>query len=295
MNGERHPRCGFTLVELLVVIAIIGILMGLLIPAVQAARESVRRTQCINNLKQIGLAFQNHHGAHGYFPSGGWRWTDPPTYRSGHALSGPEQRAGWGFQILPFIEADVVQASGPVAAVGTPLSVFFCPTRRAPQTIVLPDKYIPPLTGTTVQHALCDYAASNLELTGVVRQFQPVKLSHVTDGTSQTLLVADKRLNVAHLGESQDDDNEGYSVGWNQDTIRKTERAPKRDHIDDLQLDKKGKRLDGEKIFGSSHPEGINAVFVDGAVHAISFDIDREVFFCLGDIAEGVRVSNFDF
>jgi prepilin-type N-terminal cleavage/methylation domain-containing protein/prepilin-type processing-associated H-X9-DG protein len=301
LSGRAAFRRGFTLVELLVVIAIVGILIALLIPAVQAARESARRTQCMNNVKQIGLAFQGHHVAHGFFPSGGWQWNNPPTYVGGHPAIGTEQRAGWGFQVLPYIEGNDVQAAGPVAAIGTPSSLFFCPTRRAPQTITRPDKYVPPLTGTTIQHALCDYAAANREMTGVVRQFQPVKLKQVVDGTSQTLLVADKRLNVAYLGESQDDDNEGYTVGWNEDTIRKTEAVPLRDHIGNARPWSSHGNLpgkhhgDGEKRFGSSHPDGINAAFVDGSVHALSFDIDRDVFFSLGDIAGGVPVNDLNF
>ena len=70
----RPRRGGFTLVELLVVMTIIGILMGLLLPAVNAAREAARRSQCMNNLKQLGLGCQQHVAHQGFFPTGGWGW-----------------------------------------------------------------------------------------------------------------------------------------------------------------------------------------------------------------------------
>ena len=88
----KYPRRAFTLVELLVVIAIIGVLVGLLLPAVQAAREAARRNSCSNNLKQYGLALQNHHDAKGFMPSGA-----PPTAWGAPYL-------GWHASILPFAE-----------------------------------------------------------------------------------------------------------------------------------------------------------------------------------------------
>ncbi len=131
---------GFTLVELLVVIAIIGILVALLLPAIQAAREAARRAQCKNNLKQLGLAFQNHHDAHGYFPSSGWgwRWTGDPDLGFGK-----DQPGGWGFDVLPYMEQSILRDLGKgiadstekqkamIIAVGTPIPTFNCPSRRA--------------------------------------------------------------------------------------------------------------------------------------------------------------------
>jgi len=287
VTGPTCRRClflrhAFTLVELLVVISIIGVLIGLLLPAVQASREAARRAQCTNNLKQIGLAFENHHGAHKVYPSGGWEWFHPPTYENNRPLSGEEQRAGWGFQILPYIEASNVWESGPVKAVGTPLPTYFCPSRRGPQVFVREDKFRPPIQGGQINYAMCDYAAGNREKTGIVRQFDPIGLREVTDGASNTLVAADKRMNLAHLGEPQDDDNEGYSVGWNEDTIRRTSRSPAPDHTGDG---------DGGKIFGSSHPGGINATFADGSVRQIAFRIDKDVFESIGDISDGQTID----
>lgn len=137
---RSSERIGFTLVELLVVIAIIAILVALLLPAVNAAREAARRTQCINNLKQIGLALQNHVAAFQVFPTGG----DQPNnnianYTSGGTNSpgtpnGPnKQGLGWAYQILPFLEEGAVK--GIVRQNQLQSSIipgYNCPSRRSP-------------------------------------------------------------------------------------------------------------------------------------------------------------------
>src|SRR5262245_56637338 len=101
----RRTRPAFTLVELLVVIAIIGVLVALLLPAVQAAREAARRMQCQNNLKQFGLAFQNHHDQIKHLPTDGWGFNYVGDPDMGF---GTEQPGGWTFNILPYCEQKTV-------------------------------------------------------------------------------------------------------------------------------------------------------------------------------------------
>jgi prepilin-type processing-associated H-X9-DG protein len=276
----------------LVVIAIIGVLIALLLPAVQKVREAANRIRCQNNLKQIGIAFHNHHNNYEYFPTGGWDYSTPPAYDNGTPLTGAQQKAGWGFQILPYIEADNVWRGGQGAsdhdrvltAIGTPGKLFFCPSRRPPQTVTFTDteylNNIPPPVPSEATTALCDYAASNWEGTGVVRRYTPVRVAEITDGTSNTLLVAEKRMNLTQLGQVQEDDGEGYTAGWDPDTMRRTSRQPKPDYYGDS-------TQDGGKLFGSSHAGRFNAVFADGSVRSISYSIDRKVFSYLGNKSDG--------
>ena len=157
LSSFGQPRCrriyctgkdkrGFTLVELLVVIAIIGTLVALLLPAIQAARESGRRTQCQNNLKQIGLGLLNHHDTFKRFPAGGWGpWWGPDPDRG----TGLRQPGGWIYSILPFIEERALSSAGKDGdpktnsatqftavsqVVQTPVPSMNCPSRRAAAT-----------------------------------------------------------------------------------------------------------------------------------------------------------------
>jgi prepilin-type N-terminal cleavage/methylation domain-containing protein/prepilin-type processing-associated H-X9-DG protein len=138
MCDNPKRSAGFTLVELLVVIAIIGVLVALLLPAIQAAREAARRTQCKNQLRQLALSFHNHHDVHQHLPTGGWWVTFLGYPEYGY---GEEQPGGWMYNILPYMEEQVLHdlGKGTTGAayrqatkqrVESPFEGMTCPSRR---------------------------------------------------------------------------------------------------------------------------------------------------------------------
>jgi len=287
MSKNFELRRAITLLELLVVIAVIGILFCLLLPAVQRAREAARRAQCMNHLKQIGIAFHNHHDTHRAFPLGGERppitrtWLPDPALGAGGNVPAilENQHWGWAYQLLPFIEQEHLWREPSNSVVeGTPVEIYFCPSRRAPRVIPPEAGGVDPVDNA---RAMLDYAGNGgtdeAELGGLGRdgvvvcvRAGLVSFASISDGTSSTLLVGEKRLNVARLGSFQHDDNEGWTSGWDWDAIRWGNERPASDHRDGSIIGCSG--------FGSSHPSGFNAAFCDGSVRMIAYDVEQTMF-----------------
>ncbi|MGH7139477.1 MAG: DUF1559 domain-containing protein, partial [Pirellulales bacterium] len=166
-QARTRVRRGFSLIELLVVTGVLSVLTGLLLPAVQAARESARRTECSNHLKQIAHAFQLHENVYRHLPTGGWGWAwhgDPD--RGFHR----GQPGGWVYNVLPFIEQEALRIEGVglsdplkraagARVASTALSSFNCPSRRPAQ----PYPYVDPAGFYNIDRptvvARTDYAA----------------------------------------------------------------------------------------------------------------------------------------
>jgi prepilin-type N-terminal cleavage/methylation domain-containing protein/prepilin-type processing-associated H-X9-DG protein len=266
----KTRRGGFTLVELLVVIAIIGVLVALLLPAVQAAREAARRSQCQNNLKQIGLGLHNHHDIYGAFPTGGRDYYSARTFSNGKPEVTNRQDWGWLYQLLPFIEQQNQWEVATDATVQAALiKTYFCPSRR-PATLLGGSRGVNDYAGNGGTYTSTGYAWGDGYNGVVVRNTQPVVgFAQITDGTSNVVFVGEKRLDRYAMGTYQCDDNEGYASGWDWDIIRWGNDPPQPDRRGFDQC---------EVLFGGLHPGGVNFALCDGSVRHVSFTVDKTVF-----------------
>ena len=266
-SRQRIVRAaGFTLVELLVVIAIIGILIGMLLPAVQAVREAARRTQCANNLKQIGLALHNHHDTQQEFPIGTVEWRPfPGTDRSKRQLA-------WSAFLLPFLELQNVHdqldlkqafdAADNQVGAATVLSVYLCPS-----SVREDDK--------SEGRGACDYggifgeriSSPNNPPKGAMLIDQAISIRDITDGTSHTLIVAE---------DSKSPDGQWINGRNIFDQAFSINQAPA-----------------FENDIRSEHPGGANGVFCDGSVRFLSESLDDQPLAAICTRALGEVVGDF--
>lgn len=297
-------RCGFTLIELLVVIAIIGVLIGLLLPAVQKVRESAARTQCTNNLKQIGLALQNYHDANNGFPPG---YIDANTNPNSLASNDVGPGWGWASLVLPFVEQqnvynqiDFQQTVGTSLICRQPLSVFQCPSdpNQLPFTVA----------NTTAVVAHADYTGciGTLETslypgnnTGLFLRNSRYRIANVSDGLSNTIVIGERASNRSHVTWT------GAAPGG---LVLALMAPPPNGPVDQAESAQALVLSHGNRThlpsadipvwdadtFSSMHtPRGANFLFGDGSVHFLSSGINGITYELMCSIADGQPLGDW--
>jgi prepilin-type N-terminal cleavage/methylation domain-containing protein/prepilin-type processing-associated H-X9-DG protein len=348
-NKFFKTKAGFTLFELLTVLALLGLLLALLLPAVQKVREAANRITCANNLKQMGLAVHNLHDTFGRFPTSPGGPDKLGGFGIAYDANGQPllkyQTAGWAFQILPFIEEDnlykvsdllkdesgkplniyppdyptkdlaavtgerfprgsynidLFKGVGPVRK--TPLKIYYCPTRRAPglyngvgtidYAAAHPDKVPIPrgpggkYSGDPVGTLLM---TNLMGLHGVISaRTLKVTFASITDGTSNTIMIAEKFMRPMNYIGGEPGDLMGWAEYGGLDTCRSSTSLD--GWIHNPSQDRNAIAEGQDDLFGSAHPAGINAVFADGSVHLVRYGIDADVFNALANRDDGTNL-----
>ncbi|QDU59386.1 hypothetical protein Pan216_02140 [Planctomycetes bacterium Pan216] len=296
-------RRAFTLVELLVVIAIIGVLVGLLLPAVQQAREGARRTQCKNQLKQLGLAILDYHSSHGLFPIGaGNTGRQCPNGASGGGLTGGQftsGRAGWSVLILPQLDQiarydefnfeepfmGLFCCGYPTTGVNVPyqqepLPLFLCPSKAHQGAESYTTDYSAVMGGGTDSDVQCHGTPGprNYFNNGIFYANSSTKIGDVADGTTKTFMLAENIF----LNHSTSDAWSWASTarpGGTYSTIGPITAAVSSINVKDTTLNSVSM---SQRTFASAHPGGAHAVMADGSVHFLNENLNLNVFRSLG-------------
>jgi prepilin-type N-terminal cleavage/methylation domain-containing protein len=325
----RQARGAFTLIELLVVVAIIAVLIGLLLPAVQKVRESASRTQCSNNLHQLGIAVHTFHDTYGALPFA----------RAGAAPSG-----SWAVLVLPYIEQtalwetmttkiggdvalDTITGNIPIsmnnildatknttpgvpllkAALNTPVQTFACPSRRAAGFVSLmgPAGTTGKFEGICSDYAVC-FGDDNFD-TGAfpihgkaAHQTNGVRLTDVTDGTSNSFMIGEKHISMIGSGGNGTDLGNnlydfciywgGTGAGASNSSIGRQAGAkfPLVTNIADATY-----ANNAGASFGSWHTNLVQFVFCDASVHALSTNVSGTTLGFLANISDGQDVPSY--
>ncbi len=285
------------------VIAIIGILVALLLPAVQGARESARSLQCKNNVKQMSLACLTHENSHGHLPATGWHYRYVGDPEKGFRA---DQPGGWHYNILPFMEqlnlhslgsglSDTQRRETGKQMCGTVVDAFICPSRGVGEPIpfVVPSRYGFSNINRPVVFARSDYAANagnrisgtsgynTRNQTGVMYSRDGLAVAAIHDGMSNTYLLGERYISPDHYKDGYSPaSDQGWAVGHDHDVIRWTDN-----HANFLPRQDTPGAPDREK-FGSAHAI-FHMAMCDGSVRGFNYSIELETHHRLGHRNDG--------
>jgi len=313
---SRPSQLGFTLVELLVVIAIIAMLVTLLLPAVQSAREAARRTQCTNNLRQIALAMLNHHDTKGHFPHGNYNYIDS-TGSTPEPYNNTQDRRCWFHDVLPYIEEsalfddfdkymDTGRSALGYPRLGTPVPTFMCTSDGLSPKL---NTFWGGLDGLETQGFSGNYVGnsgngyfnpteidglkvqspmSSSKMNGVLFAVSKVRIAQMVDGTSHTALVSE--IILTPDTDSHDIRGRYYNPGHG--GVLFSTRVPPNTMVPDRfnwcaknPLPQTPCVWSGTNMFLSArsyHPGGVNMAMSDGAVRFVENGVDAAAFSAAG-------------